>query len=363
MLKSVKFRIYPNMKQQAFIDHTLKCSRFVYNRALALRKKTLNSKRKAGFRETCDLVTRLKKASKFAYLKKADSIALVQAVKDLDIAFRKYEKKKAKFPCFKNLDDQRLTYRTRNQNGTIRIIGNHIRLPKAGLVKCKKSMEVGRIHNATVVKTATGKYFAILCVDFQPENRLNKGNSIGIDVGIKVFYTDSNGNKVSNPANLEKLKKKLTRERRKLSRKTVGSKNYIKQQKKTAKVYEKITNRRNDFLQKQTTMLLRENQIVCIENLNIKNMKHNHKLANRIASASWSTFFAMLVYKANWYGNSVRKVPNNYTSSQTCSCCGYTFRRVKTANLRYWECPNCHAKHDRDINASINILKKGLEKA
>ena len=183
---------------------------------------------------------------------------------------------------------------------------------------------------------------------------------IGIDVGIKEFYSDSNGNVVNNPKYLEKSMRKLAREQRRLSRKQKGSNNRKRQRVKVAKVHEKITNQRNDFLQKQSTILVSENQTICIEDLNVKGMIRNHKLAQHIASCSWSKFFAMLEYKATWYGNDIIKVPTMYPSSQTCSCCGYKNPFVKNLSIREWECPNCHAKHDRDKNAAINILNKGL---
>ena len=204
-------------------------------------------------------------------------------------------------------------------------------------------MEVGKINNVTIERTPSGKYFVVLNVDFEPELQANKGGSIGIDVGIKDFYSDSNGNVVHNPKYLEKSMRKLAREQRKLSRKQKGSINRNKQRIKVALVHEKITNQRNDFLQKQSTMLVRENQTICIEDLNVKGMIRNHKLAKSIASASW--------------------VPTMYPSSQTCSCCGHRNPLVKNLAIRNWECPECHTKHNRDTNASINILNKGLEVA
>ena len=155
--------------------------------------------------------------------------------------------------------------------------------------------------------------------------------------------------------------RKLIREQRKLSRKQKGSNNRNKQRVKVALIHEKITNRRNDFLQKQSTMLIRENQTICIEDLKIKNMIRNRRLAQHIVSASWSKFFDMLTYKSVWYGNDIVKVPTMYPSSQTCSCCGYKNTLVKNLAVRVWECPKCHTVHNRDANASINILKKGLQ--
>ena len=222
-------------------------------------------------------------------------------------------------------------------------------------------MEVGKINHVTVERTPTGKYFAVLNVEFEPQPRSNNGGCIGIDVGIKEFYSDSNGNVVPNPKYLEKSLRKLVREQRRLSRKQKESSNRKKQCVKVALVHERITNQRNDFLQKQSTMLIRENQTVCIEDLHVKGMIRNHKLAQHIASVSWSKFFEMLEYKAAWYGKEIIKIPTMYPSSQTCSCCGYRNPLVKNLAVRTWECPECHAVHDRDTNASMNILKKGLQ--
>ena len=170
-------------------------------------------------------------------------------------------------------------------------------------------MEIGHINHVTIERTPTGKYFVILNVDFDPELRPNAGGKIGIDVGIKAFYSDSNGNTVSNPKYLEKSARKLIREQRKLSRKQKGSSNRNKQRIQVALVHEKITNQRNDFLQKQSTMLVRENQTICIEDLHIKGMLRNHRLARSLSSVSWASFFSMLEYKASWYGNEIIKVP------------------------------------------------------
>ena len=196
---------------------------------------------------------------------------------------------------------------------------------------------------------------------FEPEPRPNAGGTIGIDVGIKAFYSDSNGNTVSNPRYLERSMRKLIREQRRLSRKQKDSHNRGKQRLRVARVHEKIANQRNDFLQKQSTMLVRENQTICIEDLNVKGMIRNHKLAKSIASVSWAKFFEMLEYKASWYGNEIQRVPTMYPSSQTCSSCGYRNPRIKNLSIRIWECPKCHAVHDRDTSASINILKKALQ--
>ena len=361
MQKGVKFRIYPNKEQQTIINQTLGCCRLIYNKGLAMRNEAYQNGNKIGYSQTSAMLTDLKKSDDFAFLKVVDSIALQQSLRDLDRGFVNFFQKRARHPQFKSKHNRHQSYRTINQGDNIRIVGKYIKLPKLGYVKVRQSMEVGKINNVTIEHTPTGKYFAVLNVDFEPQPMLNQGGSIGIDVGIKEFYSDSNENTVSNPKYLEKSMRKLIREQRKLSRKEKGSSNRNKQRIKVALVHEKITNQRNDFLQKQSTMLIRENQTICIEDLNVKNMMRNHKLAQHIGSASWTKFFDMLSYKATWYGNDIVKIPTMYPSSQTCSCCGYKNPLVKNLAIRNWECPKCQTKHDRDTNASINILNKGLQ--
>jgi putative transposase len=307
------------------------------------------------------MLTELNKTEDFAFLKVVDSIALQQSSRDLDRSFVNFFQKRAAYPMFKSKHNRHQSYRTINQGGNIRIVGKYIKLPKLGFVKIRQSMEVGKINNVTIEHTPTGKYFAVLNVDFEPQPRPNNGGCIGIDVGIKEFYSDSNGVAVENPKYFEKSMRKLIREQRKLSKKQKGSNNRNKQRVKVALVHEKITNQRNDFLQKKSTMLIRENQTICIEDLKVKNMMRNHKLAKHISSVSWSKFFEMLAYKSLWYGNEIIKVPTMYPSSQTCSCCGYKNPLVKNLAVRVWECADCHTVHHRDTNASINILKKGLQ--
>ena len=361
MQKGIKFRIYPNREQQNIINQTLGCCRLIYNKGLAMRNEAYQNGNKIGYAQTSAMLTVLKKEDDFSFLKVVDSIALQQSLRDLDRSFVNFFQKRARHPQFKSKHNRHQSYRTINQGDNIRITGKYIKLPKLGYVKVRQSMEVGKIKNVTIERTPTGKYFAVLNVLFELQPMMNQGGTIGIDVGIKEFYSDSNGNSVSNPKYLEKSIRKLIREQRKLSRKQKGSNNRDKQRVKVALVHEKIANQRNDFLQKQSTILIRENQTICIEDLKVKNMMRNHKLAQHISSVSWSKFFDMLLYKSVWYGNDIVKVPTMYPSSQTCSCCGHKNPLVKNLAVRHWECPKCQTKHDRDTNASINILNKGLQ--
>ena len=363
MNKGIRFRAYPDKAQQNLINRTFGCCRFIYNRGLAMRKAAYATGAKTGYNQTSAMLTELKAQESHTFLREVDSIALQQALRDLDRGFRNYFEKRAGHPRFRSKHDSWQSYRTMNQDNKIRIAGRYIKLPKLGYVKIRQSMEVGTINHAVIERNPSGKYFVVLNVEREPEPRPNNGGIIGIDVGIKEFYTDSNGNTVDNPKYLEKSLRKLAREQKRLSRKKKGSRNRNRQRIKVARIHEKITDQRNDFLQKQSTMLVRENQTICIEDLNVKGMVRNHKLARAISGTSWSKFFRMLEYKAAWYGNDIIKVPTMYPSSQTCSCCGYKNPLVKDLSVREWECPVCHTVHDRDTNAAINILRKGLSMA
>lgn len=360
MQKGIKFRIYPNREQRELFSQIFGCCRLIYNKGLAMRKKAYENGDKIGYSQTSAMLTEMKKCEETAFLKKVDSIALQQSLRDLDRGFVNFFQKRAGYPSFKSKHDHHQSYRTINQKDNIRIVGRYLKLPKLGLVKIRQSMEVGEIRNVTIEETPSGKYFAVLNVEFEPQPRSNHGGQIGIDVGIKEFYSDSNGNVVSNPRYLEKSMRKLIREQRRLSRKQKGSNNRDRQRVRVAQIHEKIANQRNDFLQKQSTMLIRENQTICIENLKVRNMMRNHRLAQQISSASWGKFFEMLMYKAVWYGNDVIKVSTMYPSSQICSCCGYKNPQVKKLSVRMWKCPDCHTVHNRDTNAGKNILKEGL---
>ena len=361
VMKGYKFRLYPTALQREYFSKCFGCCRLIWNKMLADKIAYYNE-----YGENLNtLVTDYK--DDYPFLKEVDSLALANEVQNLNKAYKNFFRNiDFGFPKFKSKKNNHKSFSTNNQNGTVEFINEKwLKIPKnkkIGLIRCHQSQEInGVVKTVTISQVPSGKYYVSCNCEIWYQNLPKTDNYIGIDLGLKDLVITSNGDKFENPKTIRKYENQLAKLQRQLAHKQKFSNNYYKTKRRIARLHENITNIRKDYLHKISNQITNENQVVISENLRVSNMVKNHNLAKSIEDASWYELTRQLDYKSNWRGRTYHKIDTFYASSQLCNCCGYKNPVVKKLLVRDWICPNCNTYHDRDINASVNILNKGLE--
>lgn len=355
--KAYRFELRPTQEQKVLLDKHFGCVRFVYNHFLNERQEQYQTNKKS---DTCytqqKTLTQLKKQEEFVWLNEVNSQSLQEALRNLETSYLNFFRGKTKFPRFKSKKGRNSF--TARQN--TKLIDGKVIVPKfkEGIVCIVHQKVEGEVGRMIFSKTPTGKYFVSILTEQQYQPKEKTGRSCGVDLGLKDFVVTSDGLRFKNNKFTKKYETKLATAQKHLSRKQKGSNGYEKQRLKVAKVHEKISNSRTDNLHKVSHKLISEYDIIVLEDLNVKGMVKNHKLAKHISDASWGTFIGMLKYKAEWNDKQVVQVDRFFPSSKTCSECGWINQDLNLT-MREWTCKNGHVL-DRDLNASQNILREGL---
>ena len=363
--RGIDIRLYPNKGQANFINKMIGGVRVMYN-AVLYRKNKYYSEHKESLKiKPTDLY------DEFHWMRELDSQGLCNAFQDLNKAYMnwfnsmsKKTKQCSKAPKYKAKSHSGSYRNAMCLKAVYKLFRNDkICLPKLKLVSFKANTDLNRIkkiYNVTIKKTNTNKYFCSICCDYEVPKYEQTGNCVGLDLGVKDLIITSDGTKCENKKFIKNSEKKIKHLQRNYSRKDKGSKNQAKARLKLAIAHEKLGNKRKDYLQKLTTSIVKDNSIICIEDLNVKGMMKNHKLAKSIADCSFSMIRNMLDYKCKWYGRKLVVIDRWSPSSKTCSCCGHIMKDWNLS-IRAWTCPNCHTNHDRDTNAAKNILSEGMK--
>lgn len=344
--KAYKYRIYPNNKQKEYFAKCFGCVRFFYNKSLNDMNDIYKSTQK--FED----ITPAQYKEDYPFLKEIDSLALANAQLNRNSAFKAYFRGNNELPKLKSKRNDQ-SYTTNNQKGSVKFSNDdkYIDIPKCKRIRIKKHRDfIGIIKSSTISKTTDEKYYISLLVESDIKRLKDSNKAIGLDLGVKDLVIDSDGNKYQNHKYFASNEEKLAHEQRKLSHMKKGSNNFKKQKTKIAKIHKKITNQRNDYLHKLSKHIVDENQIICVEDLQVMKMTKNNDYNKSMLDASMSKLLTMLIYKANWYHRILVKVPSNFASSQICHECGYKNSITKNLTVRKWICPKCGVKHDRDMN-------------
>lgn len=369
LMKAYKYRIYPNGEQKVLIEKHFGCARFTYNWALALQQKYYDEHKKSLSRkEIQDQFVALKKQEQFSWLNEVNSQSLLSGLLHVYTAFGNFFKGRAKFPKFKSKKIPQRSYQC-PQHCNVDFEKGTLNLPKLKGIKTVFSREFdGKIKTVTISKTATGKYYASILVETNQTKvspcPIEADKTMGIDLGLNHMLIQSDGQKIENPRYLRQAQKRLAIQQKIFARKKKESKNYQRQKLSVACIHEKVKLQRLDLHHKLTHNLICENQATtyAVEDLGIKNMVRNSKLAKSISDVAWGQFLTLLEYKAQWYGKNILKIGRFVSSSKTCSCCGHKMDKLPLS-VRSWQCPSCQSVNDRDLNASQNIRNFALADA